>query len=373
MTTLKRLHDGGQSIWLDAISRDMLRDGTLAHYIRDFSVTGLTSNPTIFQRFVASTNRYDDEIRKRLEQGVSAERLFFEFALQDIVDAADLLRPIFDATGGVDGFASIEVSPTLTDDTEGTIAEGRALFARADRPNVLIKVPATPAGLRAIEELLFAGVPINATLLFSSADYEATAEAYLRGIERRVEAGLEPNIASVSSLFISRWDAHTASDLPPELTNVLGIAVAQRAYRAYRKILASDRWRDLDRGEAIDAARRIEDRPQQVGRVDDVLQGELEEETLRRDPLLEALADLIVVPVRARHEALEDGRIRGEPRHGEVAGVVGERAVAEHVATDRVQPDALACVVELLECRHGPSPFSDFGLSPVAGTFGSAR
>ena len=245
MTTLKRLHDGGQSIWLDAISRDMLRDGTLAHYIRDFSVTGLTSNPTIFQRFVASTNRYDYEIRKRLEQGVSAERLFFEFALQDIVDAADLLRPIFDATGGVDGFASIEVSPTLTDDTEGTIAEGRALFARADRPNVLIKVPATPAGLRAIEELLFAGVPINATLLFSSADYEATAEAYLRGIERRVEAGLEPNIASVASLFISRWDAHTASDLPPELTNVLGIAVAQRAYRAYRKLLASDRWRDL--------------------------------------------------------------------------------------------------------------------------------
>ena len=245
MTTLKRLHDGGQSIWLDAISRDMLRDGTLARYIRDFSVTGLTSNPTIFQRFVASTNRYDDEIRKRLEQGVSAERLFFEFALQDIVDAADLLRPVFDATGGVDGFASIEVSPTLTDDTEGTIAEGRALFARADRPNVLIKVPATPAGLRAIEELLFAGVPINATLLFSSADYEATAEAYLRGIERRVEAGLEPNIASVASLFISRWDAHTASDLPPELTNVLGIAVAQRAYRAYRKLLASDRWRDL--------------------------------------------------------------------------------------------------------------------------------
>ncbi|MDJ0848168.1 MAG: transaldolase [Myxococcota bacterium] len=246
MTALKRLHDAGQSIWLDAISRDMLQDGTLARYINDLSVTGLTSNPTIFQRFVSGTNRYDNEVRQRLEQGISAERLFFEFALQDIVGAADLFRPIYDATGGRDGFASIEVSPTLADDTEGTIAEGRALFARADRPNVLIKVPATQAGLRAIEELLFAGVPINATLLFSVDDYRATVEAYLRGIERRVEAGLDPNIPSVASLFISRWDAHTASLLPPELTNKLGIAVAQRAYGAYREILASDRWRELE-------------------------------------------------------------------------------------------------------------------------------
>lgn len=245
MRALTRLHDAGQSIWLDSVSRDMLRDGTLAGYIRDFSVTGLTSNPSIFQRSVSSANRYDDEIRERLEPGISAERLFFEFALQDIVEAADLLRPIFDATGGVDGFASIEVSPVLADDTEGTIAEGRALFARADRPNVLIKIPATPAGLRAIEELLFAGVPIHATLLFSWADYEATTKAYLRGIERRVEAGLDPNIVSVASLFVSRWDAHTASVLPPELTNLLGIAVAQRAYRAYRNVLASDYWRDL--------------------------------------------------------------------------------------------------------------------------------
>ena len=305
MTTLKRLRDGGQSIWLDAISRDMLRDGTLARYIRDFSVTGLTSNPTIFQRFVASTNRYDDEIRKRLEQGVSAERLFFEFALQDIVDAADLLRPIFDATGGVDGVASIEVSPTLADDTEGTIAEGRALFARADRPNVLIKVPATPAGLRAIEELLFAGVPINATLLFSSADYEATAEAYLRGIERRVEAGLEPNIASVASLFISRWDAHTASDLPPELTNVLGIAVAQRAYRAYRKLLASDRWRDLASAGA---------KPQRL----------LWASTGTKDPAIPDTYYVTALAAEGTVDTVPEKTLLAFADHGEFEGVLGE-------------------------------------------------
>ncbi len=332
MTTLKRLHDGGQSIWLDAISRDMLRDGTLARYIRDFSVTGLTSNPTIFQRFVASTNRYDDEIRKRLEQGVSAERLFFEFALQDIVDAADLLRPIFDATGGVDGFASIEVSPTLTDDTEGTIAEGRALFARADRPNVLIKVPATPAGLRAIEELLFAGVPINATLLFSSADYEATAEAYLRGIERRVEAGLEPNIASVASLFISRWDAHTASDLPPELTNVLGIAVAQRAYRAYRKLLASDRWRDLASAGA---------KPQRL----------LWASTGTKDPAIPDTYYVTALAGEGTVDTMPEKVLLAFADHGEFEGLLGEDAseadrVISEIEKAGVDVDALASTLQ---------------------------
>ncbi len=332
MTTLKRLHDGGQSIWLDAISRDMLRDGTLAHYIRDFSVTGLTSNPTIFQRFVASTNRYDYEIRKRLEQGVSAERLFFEFALQDIVDAADLLRPIFDATGGVDGFASIEVSPTLTDDTEGTIAEGRALFARADRPNVLIKVPATPAGLRAIEELLFAGVPINATLLFSSADYEATAEAYVRGIERRVEAGLEPNVASVASLFISRWDAHTASDLPPELTNVLGIAVAQRAYRAYRKLLASDRWRDLASAGA---------KPQRL----------LWASTGTKDPAIPDTYYVTALAGEGTVDTMPEKVLLAFADHGEFEGLLGEDAseadrVISEIEKAGVDVDALASTLQ---------------------------
>ena len=332
MTALKRLHDAGQSIWLDAISRDMLRDGTLARYIRDFSVTGLTSNPTIFQRFVAGTNRYDEEIRKRLEQGISAERLFFEFALQDIVDAADLLRPIFDATGGVDGFASIEVSPTLTDDTEGTIAEGRALFARADRPNVLIKVPATPAGLRAIEELLFAGVPINATLLFSSADYEATAEAYVRGIERRVEAGLEPNIASVASLFISRWDAHTASDLPPELTNVLGIAVAQRAYPAYRKLLASDSWRDLASAGA---------KPQRL----------LWASTGTKDPAIPDTYYVTALAGEGTVDTMPEKVLLAFADHGEFEGLLGEDAseadrVISEIEKAGVDVDALASTLQ---------------------------
>ncbi len=245
MSALKKLHDVGQSIWLDAISREMLEDGTLERYVRDLSVTGLTSNPTIFQRAVTSTNRYDDLIRARLLEIGDPEKLFFEFALQDIVGAADRLRPIYDSTNGVDGFASIEVSPTLADDAKGTVAAGKALFERAERPNVLIKVPGTAAGLVAIEELIAAGVPINVTLLFTVEDYDACAEAYMKGIERRVEAGDDPNVASVASLFISRWDAHVASLLPPELTNKLGIAVAERAYRNYRRILDSDRWKKL--------------------------------------------------------------------------------------------------------------------------------
>ncbi len=250
MTALKRLHDVGQSIWVDAISREMLEDGILERYVRDLSVTGLTSNPTIFQRAVTATHRYDDLIRARLAEIGSPEKLFFELALQDIVGAADQLRPIFDSTGGADGFASIEVSPTLADDAERTIAEAKSLFSKAGRPNVLIKVPGTEAGLAAIEELIAAGIPINVTLLFSRTQYREAAEAYLRGIERRVEAGLEPHVPSVASLFISRWDAHTASVLPPELSNRLGIAVAQRAYKAYREILASDRWRRLSQAGA---------------------------------------------------------------------------------------------------------------------------
>ena len=245
MSALKRLHDVGQSIWLDAISREMLEDGTLERYARDLSVTGLTSNPTIFQRAVTATHRYDELMRARLAEIGSPEKLFFELALQDIVAAADQFRPIFDSTAGVDGFASIEVSPTLADDAKGTVAAGKALCARAERPNVLIKVPATAAGLVAIEELIAAGVPINVTLLFTVEDYDATAEAYLKGLERRVEAGADPNVPSVASLFISRWDAHVNSLLPPELDNKLGVAVAERAYRNYRRILASDRWKKL--------------------------------------------------------------------------------------------------------------------------------
>jgi len=245
VTALKTLQGRGQSIWLDSISRKLLETGTLSRYIADLSVTGLTSNPTIFERAIASSDRYDAAIRRQLEPGFSAERLFFDFALEDIVAAADLFRPIYDASAGRDGFASIEVSPTLADDAARSVAEGKALFARAKRPNVLIKVPGTAAGLLAIEELIAAGIPVNVTLLFSRAHYRAAAEAYLRGIEQRVQAGLAAHVPSVASLFISRWDGPTASLLPPVLANRLGIAIAQRTFKVYREILESDRWRRL--------------------------------------------------------------------------------------------------------------------------------
>ncbi len=242
MTATKTLHETGQSIWLDSISRELLESGTLARYAKDLAVTGLTSNPTIFERAISASSRYDGSIRERLDRGLSTEQLFFEFALEDIVQAADLFRPVYDATEGGDGFVSLEVSPTLADDAERTIAEARALYAKAERPNVLIKVPGTQPGLVAIEELIAAGIPINVTLLFSRTHYGEAARAYLRGIERRVEAGQDPCVPSVASLFISRWDAHSASPLPPDLANRLGIAVAERTYRAYREILDSEQW-----------------------------------------------------------------------------------------------------------------------------------
>jgi len=245
MTALKTLQDRGQSIWLDSISRELLESGTLSRYIANLSVTGLTSNPTLFERAMTASDRYDPAIRGHLDPEFPAERLFFDFALEDIVAAADLFRPIYDASRGRDGFASIEVSPTLADDAARSVAEAKALFARAERPNVLIKVPGTEAGLLAIEELIAAGIPVNVTLLFSRSQYRAAAEAYLRGIEQRVRAGGAPHVPSVASLFVSRWDGATASRLPPALANRLGIAIARRTYKVYLEILASDRWRRL--------------------------------------------------------------------------------------------------------------------------------
>ena len=250
MTALKTLRERGQSIWLDSISRELLESGTLSRYIADLSVTGLTSNPTIFERAIASSSRYDAAIRSHLDRELPPERLFFELALDDIVEVADLLRPVYDDTGGRDGFASIEVAPTLADDAARTIEEAKAVFARAGRPNVLIKVPGTEAGLVAIEELIAAEIPVNVTLLFSRTHYRNAAEAYLRGIERRVEAGQGARVPSVASLFVSRWDARTAGLLPPELVNRLGVAVAKRSYRVYREILNSDRWDRLARAGA---------------------------------------------------------------------------------------------------------------------------
>ena len=236
------LHDLGQSLWLDNITRDLLRSGTLKRYIDELSVTGLTSNPTIFDHAIKNSTSYDAAIRDRLAHGKSGEGLFFELALEDLAQAADLFQPVYDQTNGLDGRVSLEVSPLLAHDTAQTLAQAKDLFARAARPNLFIKIPGTPEGLPAIEEAIFAGVPINVTLLFSREQYVASAEAFLRGIERRIAAGLKPNVDSVASLFVSRWDGAVAGKVPAALTNQLGIAIAKRTYVAYRNLLASPRW-----------------------------------------------------------------------------------------------------------------------------------
>jgi transaldolase len=245
MNKTQRLHDLGQSLWLDNITREILDNGTLRDYIANFSITGLTSNPTIFDEAIGGTTAYDDDIREKAKAGKSGEALFIELALEDLCRAADLFRPVFDATDGVDGWVSMEVSPLLAADTAGSIAAAKRIHAQADRPNLFVKIPGTPEGVPAIEEAIFAGVPINVTLLFSREQYLAAAEAYLRGIERRIAAGLDPRIESVASLFVSRWDKAVAEKAPAGLRNKLGIAIGQRTYRAYRELLASDRWKKL--------------------------------------------------------------------------------------------------------------------------------
>ncbi len=253
MKATARLHELGQSLWLDNITRTMLADGTLAGYIEELSVTGLTSNPTIFDKAISGGDAYDEQIAAlgaaaESGEGVGAgaeERVFFELAVTDLRGAADLFASVHERTDGVDGFVSLEVSPLLADDAEATIKQAASLHAKAERDNLFIKIPGTEAGQRAIEETIFAGVPVNVTLLFDDRHYLGAAEAYMRGIERRVEAGLDPDVASVASLFISRWDVAVADDVPEELRNRLGIAVGGRAYRAYHELLDSDRWQRL--------------------------------------------------------------------------------------------------------------------------------
>ena len=237
MKATQLLHDLGQSLWLDNITRDLLDSGTLKQYIDELSVTGLTSNPTIFDHAIKNSTAYDAAIPKKLSKGKSGEALFFELALEDLTRAADLFRPIYEETNGVDGWVSLEVSPLLAHDTASTIAEAKDLFARAARPNVFIKIPGTKEGLPAIEEAIFSGMPVNVTLLFSREHYLAAAEAFLRGIERRIDAGLNPNVGSVASVFISRWDAAVAGKTPEALHNQLGIAIAKRTYKAARDLL----------------------------------------------------------------------------------------------------------------------------------------
>ena len=245
MNATRQLHDLGQSLWLDNITRGLLTSGTLRHYIAELSVTGLTSNPSIFDHAIKNAGFYDDAIRKKALAGKSGEELFFELALEDLTQAADLLRPIHGATSGIDGWVSLEVSPLLADDTAASIKAAAQLHARAQRPNLFIKIPGTRAGLPAIEETIFAGVPVNVTLLFSREQYIAAAEAYMRGIERRIAAGLASKVASVASIFVSRWDVAVNDKVPDKLRNRLGIAIAMRTYDAYRRLLASPRWRKL--------------------------------------------------------------------------------------------------------------------------------
>jgi transaldolase len=242
MKATRILHDLGQSLWLDNITRNLLNTGVLRRYIDELSVTGLTSNPTIFDHAIKNSRDYDEAIKRKLAEGKSGEKLFFELALEDLRQAADLFRPIYDRTCGVDGWVSLEVSPLLAHDTKSTIGAAKELHAQAQRPNLFIKIPGTREGLPAIEEAIFAGVPVNVTLLFSGGQYLEAANAFMRGIERRIEAGLRPDVASVASIFISRWDAAVTGKVPKALNDRLGIAVAKRAYKAYLGLLSSPRW-----------------------------------------------------------------------------------------------------------------------------------
>jgi transaldolase len=247
----QQLRERGQSLWLDFITRALLENGTLSRYISELGVSGLTSNPTIFQQAIAKSGSYDAAIRAGSPAARSAEDLIFELALQDVSAAADLLRPVHEATRARDGWVSLEVSPLLAQDTAATLAQARELSRRAGRPNLMIKIPGTQAGLAAVEQAVYAGVPVNVTLLFSAEHYLSAAEAYLRAVERRVADGLDPRVGSVASLFVSRWDTAVAAVAPPALQNRLGIAIATQAYRAYRELLAGARWAKLARAGAL--------------------------------------------------------------------------------------------------------------------------
>jgi transaldolase len=245
MKATEMLHNLGQSLWLDNITRDLLNGGGLKRYIDELSITGLTSNPTIFEKAIKHSTSYDAAIVKKLKRGRMGEELFFELALEDLTRAADLFRPIYDRTNGVDGWVSLEVSPLLAHDPAGTLAAAKSLYTRGKRPNILIQIPGTKEGLVAVEEAIFAGVPVNVTLLFSREHYLAAAEAFLRGIERRIAAGLKPDVGSVASVFVSRWDAAVAGKDIGALKNQLGIAIARRTYKACRALLTSPRWQRI--------------------------------------------------------------------------------------------------------------------------------
>jgi transaldolase len=362
MKATRQLHDLGQSLWLDNITREMLVDGTLRRYIDDFEITGLTSNPSIFDRAMRSGHFYDDSIRRKAAAGQSGEDLFIDLALDDLAQAADLFRPAHEATGGVDGWVSMEVSPLLVDDTAGSIAAAKRLHARGQRPNLFIKIPGTRAGVPAIEEAIFAGVPINVTLLFSREQYLASANAYLTGIERRIAAGLDPRVDSAASLFVSRWDVAVEDEVPHELRNRLGIAMAGRTYKAYRELLASPRWRKLEAAGAR-------------------LQRLLWASTGTKDP---AAPDTLYIEALAAPDTINtipDKTLLAFADHGQVKGVmpvdggdaeqvidefrragVDDAAVADQLqvegarAFDKAWRDLLDCIAAKSEAVKNPAP-----------------
>jgi transaldolase len=341
MKATQLLHNLGQSIWLDNITRDLLTRGTLKRYIDELSVTGLTSNPTIFDHAIKNSSAYDAAIREDLAKGKSGEALFFDLALEDLTQAADLFRPIHDRTNGVDGWVSLEVSPLLAYDTKSTLAAAKELHTRAGRPNLLIKIPGTKQGLPAIEEAIFAGVPVNVTLLFSREHYIAAAEAFLRGIERRIDAGLKPDIGSVGSVFISRWDVAVMGKVPDTLRDKLGIAIANRIYRAYRDLLGSPRWQRVYNAGA---------RPQRL----------LWASTGTKDP---KASDVLYVKALAAPftvNTMPEGTLKALADHGEISEIMSAdggacEAVLDQFAKAGIDVDALAAKLQ----EEGDKSFVD--------------
>ena len=341
MKATQLLHNLGQSIWLDNITRDLLTSGTLKRYIDELSVTGLTSNPTIFDHAIKNSSAYDAAIREDLAKGKSGEALFFDLALEDLTQAADLFRPIYDRTNGVDGWVSLEVSPLLAYDTASTLAAAKELHARAGRPNLLIKIPGTKEGLPAIEEAIFAGVPINVTLLFSREHYVAAAEAFLRGIERRIDAGLKPDVGSVASVFISRWDAAVAGKVPAALANKLGIAIAGRTYKAARDLLGSPRWQRSYNAGA---------RPQRL----------LWASTGTKDPKASDVLYIKALAAPFTVNTMPEGTLKALADHGELSEIMSAdggdcEAVLEQFGKAGVDVDALAAKLQ----EEGAKSFVD--------------
>jgi transaldolase len=339
MNKTQELHRLGQSIWLDNITREILDNGTLRRYMNEFSVTGLTSNPTIFDEAIGNTDAYDDGIRAKAKSGKSGEALFVELALEDLRRAADLFHPVFEATDGVDGWVSMEVSPLLANDGSASIDAAARIHGQAERPNLYVKIPGTPQGVAAIEESIFNGVPINVTLLFSSEQYVAAAEAYIRGIERRIAAKRDPRVASVASLFVSRWDKAVSDTVPADLRNRLGIAIAGRTYRAYRELLASPRWRTLAAAGA---------RPQRL----------LWASTGTKDP---NAPDTLYIEALAAPDTINtmpEKTLRAFAEHGKLSGVMAEdggdaEAVLASFAKAGIDSDALAIQLQ----RDGAQAF----------------